>query len=261
MAIGSCFDAILKARISESILGRKYEDVFDQLFTSQVDEKLRSKVLPYGLHCWTEYRESGAFSDLLLELSIAAAEPRMELEIRESVMLDNLPVPLLGRPDLYFICPGGEQVVYDFKVNGYLGSSALSPKPGYIVSRVRNKDNDSWIRKPYKNCLIKEVIPGIKTNVNMLPRFGSSHQDRLIQLVMYAWILGEGIGTETVFGIEQLTGSGPYGDIRVSSFRFQVERSVQIQLRDLIREIWTGNINLSEEMKSALQDPVFRLMI
>lgn len=268
MAVGSCFDAILKARVGEAILGRSYGDVFDALFTSSVDETIRDMVLPYGLHCWTEYKESGAFADLLLELSLAAAEPRMEFEIRESVGVRPnaneaiLPVPLLGRPDLYFVMPSGHQVIYDFKVNGYFGSA--SPKPGYLV--CRSKKRESWTRAAYRDCFVGEPVPGIKCNLKMLPQFGTSHQDWVIQLCMYAWILGEPIGTETVFGIEQLTGSGPYGDMRISSFRFQVERSVQIQLRDLIWEIWkrvqNGNWDdkITSNTQEALSDPVFRVI-
>ena len=265
MAVGSCFDAILKSKISSVLLGKSETEVFDLLFTSSVDSKLRDAVLPYGLHCWQEYSDSGAFADLMLELSLAVAEPRMEFEIRESVALvAGGAVPLMGKPDLYFVTPSGYQVIYDFKVNGYMGKSALSPKPGYLVCRSRI--GDSWRRDPYKDLIIGLPVPGIKMNLRMLPQFGSSVQDWLIQLCMYAWILGEPIGTETVFGIEQLTGSGPYGDIRISSFRFQVERTVQLQLRDLIWEIWKRIQenkwdNISPETRSALEDPTFRCLL
>ncbi|MCK9460638.1 MAG: hypothetical protein M0R80_13450 [Proteobacteria bacterium] len=238
MAIGTCFDAIVKARISEALLGKKYSDVFDQLIGDSIE------ALPYGQHCWTEYRDSGAFADLMLELNLAVAEPRMELEVRDTVF----GVPMLGKPDLYFVTKTGAQVIYDFKVNGYMNPT--SPKPGYLVTRFRGQ------RSSYKTCKVTEV-QGIRMNTAMLPQFGSSVQDWLIQLCMYSWILGEPIGTETVMGIDQITSSdGPYSDLRISSYRFQVERSVQMQLRDLITLIWKRMH--SDDWPEGLDDPIFR---
>lgn len=65
------------------------------------------------------YLKSGALSNMMIELNRAAGEPRFEFSIQGTVSGEVGEIPLLGRPDIFFINDQGARVIWDWKVNGF----------------------------------------------------------------------------------------------------------------------------------------------
>ncbi len=209
MAVGSAFDAYIKSYIADALGIKEERFEFERIFEAQVEAQNRDWARTAGADCFKQYKELGALADLMHELKVARHVPRMEFETRGHVN----GVPLLGKPDLYFVVDNGEPVILDFKVNGYCSKSATSPRKGYIMSR------GTWGRGnglPHPDAhVIRSGVP-----------YNASHRMEEIdtlwatQLLIYAWTLGEDIETPAILGIEQLCFKD--GKMRVASHRSKV---------------------------------------
>ncbi|GAF74341.1 unnamed protein product, partial [marine sediment metagenome] len=137
MSIGSSFDAYAKSYLHEKLYGKNVDSRYNlrTLFEEQVSEHNRDWAWEHGKYVFDEYKRAGCFADLLLELGKAVAKPRFEFTISDEI--SN--VPLLGKPDIFFINEEGARVVYDWKVNGYCSKSIKSPAKGYVKLRPGDK--------------------------------------------------------------------------------------------------------------------------
>lgn len=209
MAVGSAFDAFVKAYISERLHGRRVEFEFSSLFESQVSEPHRDAALEAGRICFYYYRKYGCLGRLM-EL-IDGKLVRMETQITGTVGGQYVG---LGRPDLIFELGTGRYGIVDWKVNGYYSNA--SPEPGYYVL-----EPGSTRHKRYSEC----VLHGIPCNDNPL-----RWEDQLLQ---YHWILGSPIDEPCLGMIEQLVFRG--GNCRVASFR---NKLLKPSLFDDIVRMW-----------------------
>lgn len=248
MSVGSAFDAYCKSFLHFHLFGNygpnnEYEK--DSIFVAQVEEHNRDWAREAGENAFQLYKKSGALSDLMIELSTAVNDPRFEFSIQSFVEGQTGAVPLLGKPDIYFINGQGCRVILDWKVNGYCAKKMTSPNYGYVMVR------DSWLpserkpstrnRLPHKDCCPSD-FKGVQINKNIWME--QVNEEWAAQLSTYAWLLGEEVGSDLVLGIEQLCGY-PVDDmprplLRCASHRCRASFDFQINLHQRYVSAWTA---------------------
>lgn len=264
MSVGSAFDAYVKSYLHYNLHGNYGPgDAYsrDVIFEKQVEPHNRDWAREAGQHVFERYKLSGALADLMLELGTAVNAPRFEFDIKGTISSSIGEIPLLGKPDIFFINNEGARVLDDWKVNGYCGNSTTSPKPGYVKVRDGWRSDEG---KPSRenHCPHKECWPvkykGITINPNMyMEKLDVGWAD---QQAIYAWLLGEEIGSEDlIVGIEQIVAKpGVFKPLlRFASHRLKISQAYQFALYERIKLAWeaikTGHIftDLSREESDA----------
>lgn len=264
MSVGSAFDAYVKSYLHNALYGEYGEYALDIIFEKQVEPHNRDWARIAGKHVYDNYARCGALADLMLELGTAVNKPRFEFDLLGTVETHLGDVPLLGKPDIFFINNQGARVILDWKVNGYCGNSTTSPMPGYIMCR------DTWLpsdkkpsngnRMPHKDCIPSD-FKGLKINTQIYME--QKNEEWAAQLATYAWLLGEEVGSqELIVGIDQITGA-PSGKeasflhkaegdliaqthtvrlpwLRVSSHRMRIGAAFQIDLQNRYAAAWSA---------------------
>jgi hypothetical protein len=242
MSIGSAFDAHAKAYISERLFGKgaKPEFDFETIFEAQVESHNRDWARKHGEHAFKSYQKSGALSNLMIELGKSQIDPKMEFSAEGIVQ----GVPLLGKPDLYFVSETGAHIIVDWKVNGYCAKRGKSPAKGYVWCR------DGWDAAQYKHSRSHDkrhkdchpmLIGGLMINIGTFMEDVDASWAR--QLCIYAWLLGEEIGSNFIIVIDQLAcqpGTDDFAKIRVASHRLRASRDFQLGVIKNANEIWTA---------------------
>jgi len=166
----------------------------------------------------------------MLELERAVGPPSFEFTINDTI--DG--VPLLGKPDMFFISKEGFRVIYDWKCNGHynmkneVSDRLKSPSKGYLKLREAGKTE-----KTHKLCTPVDH-GGIVINAELyLEEVDKGWAD---QLAVYSWLLGENVGSENwVAGIDQLCG-GPR--LRFATHRCRVSSLWQEQFFQCAKDLW-----------------------
>ena len=237
MSVGSAFDAHVKSYLVEKLFGKaegKYE--LATLFEAQVEKHNRDFALKAGKHCFDVYKKSGALSDLMIELNKAVGDPRFEFSIQGAIggeregKFRNIGVPLLGKPDVFFINSQGAHCIFDWKVNGYCSKSGASPSKCYIGLR-----NEAGGNKGHHKDAIPMMFNGIV--INIADFLESVNVDWATQLAIYAWLIGEDIGSEFVVGIDQL--ACRKGEIRIAQHRYRISPDFQNLLFERLVIAWS----------------------
>lgn len=232
MAVGSAFDAFVKSRIYKNIFGNYGpEDKYDlvKLFETQVEVQNRDYARIAGLHCLDEYIRRGALADLMLELKQSIGPPRFEFSISDTIRWNGFDVPLLGKPDIFYINEMAARSVTDWKVNGYCSTYNTSPMKGYVCCR-----SSDGTRSQHRDAMVTS-FKGIM--INAMLHLEDCNKDWADQLSIYGWLLGEPIGSaDIVYGIDQITGPGCN---RISSHRLRIKPEYQYHLMDRIAQIWS----------------------
>lgn len=240
MSIGSSFDAFVKNYMHEKLFGKGADARFDltTLFEAQVEKHHRDWAWDNGKYLFGVYRDSGALADLMIELEGAVGTPRFEIEVRgvvngqrEGVTKSMSGVTFLGKPDVSFNNRGGNNIILDFKVNGYCSKSAVSPMPGYL--RIRGHD---W-SGPHKNC-----IPVMHNGmlINRDDRLENLKEDWATQLSIYGWLCGNEVGGDFITAIDQIAckPKGPYPHIRIAEHRLRTSETYQWHVFSTAQNIW-----------------------
>lgn len=236
MAVGSAFDAYVKAFLAERLysVGDPRRDEFElgRLLEIQCEDAVRDRAVVDGLIVFEEYKRSGALSDLMLEIKAGDGEPRMETELRGRVK--GVDIDLLGKPDLYWYTKSGKLVVKDWKVNGFY--SKASPRSGYV--RIRGSGSTRGLAKNIG------MVDGITYNLSGLEVSGLPVW--AVQLCIYAWLIQvkDGVvGDDFFVGIEQLVWSG--GKMRTACHCGRIGVAWQEELRgrlaNMYRMLSTGD--------------------
>ncbi len=233
MSVGSAFDARAKSFLYGKLVGENEKYEFQSLFESQVEPHNRDWALGAGEDAFKAYKLSGALGDLMIELETATTTPRFEFDVRATIA----GVPILGKPDIYFIGEG-IRVILDWKVTGFCAVSKKSPTKCYINVRdgftVPHKASRN--RGPHKDVFI-ENFNGIR--INSRHKMEEINDAWALQCTLYAWALGEEPGSEQlVIGIDELC--GPRGEQRIASHRNKVGYEYQMILIDRIKAAWAG---------------------
>lgn len=239
MSVGSAFDAFVKAYLVEKLLGKdaKPEFALDAIFTKQVEAHNRDWALKAGKYVFECYRRSGALADLMVELELAEGEPRFEFTVQR-VIRD---IPLLGKPDVWFITRQGMHIIMDWKVNGFCAKRAVSPRKGYITILDGWDHRQMPPSKNHRGChrdasLIK--IGGIVCNVAVF--LEDVDQKWADQTCLYGWLMGEEIGSKFITGIDQIVAKPgtPNPILRIARHRTRVSPGYQLKLWDRIEHVW-----------------------
>ncbi len=241
MSIGSSFDAYIKAHLHEVLFGKGADPKFDlqTLFEAQVEPHNRDWAWDAGEHAFYEYKRSGALSDLMLELQGSISAPRFEMEVKgvidgvkEGVTRDIGEVPLLGKPDLFYVNKAGANVIHDWKVNGYCSKYNTSPMQGYVRLRTEGMNKGQ-----HKNA---QLLPFKGLMINATSALEDFNVDWARQLAIYAWLCGQDIGGDFVVSVDQLvckpTTTTP--DIRVAEHRIKIRPKFQWDVFSKAQYIW-----------------------
>lgn len=231
MAIGSAFDARIKSFLARYLFGEgaRPELDFDYLFQEQVEPQNRDIVLEPSAYLLKTYQDSGTLTDLFLDLKGSDPEPRFESTVKGVVE----GVPLLGKPDIYFNV-NKNNVIFDWKVNGYYSKSAPSPAPHYIMIRGANASN-----APYKDTFVKD---GRYQDAVYLEKID---QKWATQTAIYGWLVGEPVGSQFLCAIDQLVCNANkpvngYPSVRVAQQRAFISSDFQINLLAGLKALWSG---------------------
>lgn len=239
MAVGSAFDAYIKSYLQKCLKGTipdGYE--FETLFEKQVEPHNRDRARIDGKFVFDNYVKFGAAADLMLELNTAVNEPRFEFEVQGFLSTRLGDVPLLGKPDIFFVSDQGVRMILDWKVNGFYSNSNTSPAKGYIMARdcwfpSKDKKASSNNRMPHKDCY-PQSYKGIK--IGNLP-MEEVDKDWCDQLLIYAWLMGEEPGSnDLILGIDQIVGAFPYN--RAVSHRTRSMQAYQLRLQERLADAW-----------------------
>lgn len=273
MAAGSAFDAYVKSWLVEKLLGKRPEFEFTTLFESQVEPQERDQALKAGKEVFDHYVKLGALSDLMLDLHGCIGLPKFEGKI-EAPLSSHLAigdVPLLGKPDLFFLHKLGARVILDWKVNGYYSNSMPSPKPGYIRQRTYNPKTNG---KQHDKAQVM-MLNGMKISIHH--PLCTVEKSWAAQLSIYAWLLGEAIGSQFIVAIDQIAvgkDALQNREFRVAQHRSVVTEKFQNEtylaahkawyiiqsghiFDDLTREESDKRCRLLDEIASAPPDPSF----
>ena len=238
MSVGSAFDAYVKAFLVKKLLGDRPAFYRDKLFEQQVEKHNWDWAREAGQYAFEAYERSGALRDLLIELEQASGEPRFEFTVRRTIG----GVPLLGKPDLWFVTHDGLHVIFDWKVNGFCSKRGQSPKAGYMMI------SDGWDEKDYprsrnhrqahKNCHPMN-IGGIVVNVGKYLEDVDASWGQ--QTCIYGWLMGEEVGGRFITGIDQLAcapGAPDKPRIRVARHRGRASKGYQETLWKKVSFVW-----------------------
>lgn len=237
MSVGSAFDAYAKSHLHQQLFGAGNDPKFkfETIFESQVEPHNRDYAKVAGKICWEQYYASGALADLMIELQNSAVTPRFEFEIsgvidgkREGVTRDIGGVPLKGKPDVFFVNKLGAHVIFDWKVNGYDSKYGASPMKGFVRLREMGYNVGSHkeaVTQSYKGMLIN--IAGTLDQFNI---------EWARQLGIYAWLIGEDIGSDFVVAVDQIV-CRPTG-IRFAEHRLKIAAEAQWKLFASAQYLW-----------------------
>ncbi len=259
-SVGSAFDAYVKSNLMADIFGQQ---CFDKLFESQVEPHNRDFAYTAGAYVMKAYTHSGAYLDLVNLIKGAKEAPQFEFDANTN--LEG--VPLFGKPDCRFVHKDGAHIILDWKVNGYCGKSGTSPSKGYAYCR----DGVGWpevSRSHGKSHSLyePETFMGIQVNKFFMEQVSIDWAD---QLCMYAWMMGESVGSDKmIVCIDQIVGkgAGPNGLedglplLRVANHRTRVSAEHQHGLIKRIVAMWdaiqTGHVftELTEDENAAKCD-------
>ncbi len=217
MSVGSAFDAYVKSYLVGKLIGP--DPNFDREFIlkAQVESHNLEWAREAGQVVFDAYVKQGAMADILGDLQDCIGKPKFELTVQGIVSGQVGAVPFLGKPDIYFIAKQGARVITDWKVNGYCGRGNTSPKPGYV--RIRTDDSENGRKHPKAMAMAHN---GVIVSANY-PLDGVE-PDWAAQTTIYAWLLGEDIGSQFIAAIDQIACG--YDDFGIRKFRIAQHRSI-----------------------------------
>lgn len=244
MSVGSSFDAFVKSFLHKALFGDN-DPKFDlqTLFEAQVEPQNRDWAWKNGQQAFNCYKNSGALSDLMLDLQGSICDPRFEIEVRgtveghrEGITKQFSDLVLLGKPDVYYINRENCPVILDFKVNGWCSRSAVSPLKGYI--RIRSGSNVSIVGGPHKDCI---PMSHRGSYINCAYYLEDLEDSWASQLAIYGWLCGAPVGSDFITAIDQMVckpTKTEYPEVRVAAHRLRIKSDYQWKLLAEAQEIW-----------------------
>ena len=241
MAIGSSFDAHVKSYLYAKLVGKncaKHE--FQYMFETQVEAHNRDRALKDGKHLFDYYAKSGALEDLIEDMRDCVGEPKFEDSLTGLISASGRdePVPILGKPDIYFIHRAGGRVIFDWKCSGYYSAKAPSPKAGYLKlypGKHMHKDCNPYTHKGF--------------TINSNRPMNMVDYDWAAQTSTYAWVLGQEVGSDFISVIDYYCCNAQTKEHRIARNQAIVQDGFQYDIYDKYLRCWkaiqTGHIFLS----------------
>lgn len=238
MAIGSAFDAFVKVDLHKIFINDGDPGfTLPYLFEKQVDEQWREQAWVDGQKVYGEYKSSGAFDDLCEEMK-GCVSPGFETDISGVVCAEGHDGGVLinGKPDVQYFNSSGKRIIHDFKVNGFYSKSPPSPKEGYLKIFQTKFGTRMPVGKHKK--AVERVHKGHK--INGAAFFSSNCEEWADQLSMYAWVLGEPVGSDYVLSVDQMVCNSQKGEIRIAKHAGLCSERHQRQLYARLHRAWTA---------------------
>lgn len=238
MAVGSAFDAFVKVDLHKIFVNDGDERyTLPRMFNDQVEEHGREQAWLDGQDVYKWYKSTGAFADLCKDME-GCVSPRFEAEITAEVSHPKFQggVPILGKPDVMYVHKVGCRVVHDFKVNGYYSNTPPSAKTGYVKLFI------SSIAKPsqHPKCQTR-IHKGLLINGGSY--FNTNYADWAEQLTMYAWVMGEDVGSDYVLSVDQLCCNKQTKTIKVAKHAGICSPEYQLKLYERLHRAWYACAN------------------
>lgn len=190
MAVGSAFDAYVKAELYRRLVkGNDPRMTKESLFEAQVESQARDGGRKAGTDVYNRYCELGGLDDLMTSMQDSIGPPNFEVEVNGTIE----DVVLMGKPDIHWLDKSGSRVIHDFKVMGYYAKMPISPRAGYIRLLPSGMAHKDCIHGRFNGHLYNAGRP-----------MNHSSAEWAEQLSMYAWILGEPVGSEYLLTIDQI---------------------------------------------------------
>ena len=237
MAVGSAFDAYVKANLYYDLFGPSDEYSVDTLMKTQVDEECIEFAHRAGGYAFDCYEKCGCYRELLDELRKSTEPPRFEFKLTGAI--GN--IPLVGKPDCWY--KKNIQVTLDWKVEGFCSNHPQSPKKFYKSCRdtwgeeVAKPTRGGGEPKPHKGYVEIDHY-GHKIGSHWLEDVNTRWAD---QIAIYSWLLGMEVGDEdTVTCIDQLAckPGDPNPLIRVAQHRCRISEKYQRGLFARLEACW-----------------------
>ena len=240
MAVGSSFDAHVKAALVETLFGQVPEFELATIFESQVESQCRDFALGAGQYVFECYKRCGAYGDLLTLLQKSVEPPRFEFKV-DGLVGD---VPFTGKPDCRFVLDFGEgriQTILDWKVKGFCSKYGASPTPGYALCRDAYPEGVKASRShgTEHNKYLGQSFRGLVINAGYMETCSTEYAD---QLCLYGWLLKETPGDENVVCCIEEIVSKYMGDqrplLRVANHKGRVKSEYQLALVARVKACW-----------------------
>lgn len=216
MAMGSAFDAFVKAQITNDL---QTADKFDlkSLYDAQVAEEFRDELWPKAKFLLDEYMSCGAYGIIIQDMGLAQLQPRFEFDVKAEI----LGVPVFGKPDAFYHNKNNVPVVLDWKVNSFLGGNNKR-------KRLFIMDHQTGLH--HKDCSVSSN-EGLPLMVN----YGLEAIDKewALQQFVYAIGLGCNIGDQFITSIDQVTGGPSF-----YTYRAYLGKLFQFDCARRIKEMW-----------------------
>jgi len=248
MAVGSAFDAYVKAALNYALYGTAVSPKFEfgEIFESQVEPHNRDFALKAGKHVFRAYKLTGAFNELLSLLQQSVEPPRFEFKVNGVVA----GAPFTGKPDCRFVLDfglGPIHCILDWKVRGYCSKYAASPSKGYMLCRDGyQSEKPSKSHNTQHTNFLEYNHRGLTVNAGYMEYCNDEYAD---QLCLYGWLLGEKPGDENVVGMIEEIVSKPASStplLRVANHRARVKADYQQKLLERVGRCWqaitSGNV-------------------
>ena len=203
MLVGSAFDAYVKSFLGTQLFGAAAAEALGlelgSLLADQVGDPVDCReAYAAGRAAFKLYVSCGALADLMLRIEELSDADRLAIRF-EGDITDTVAcvdggtssVKFRGKPDMSWVDVSGENVVLDWKVNGWCSSSTTSPHKGYRCVRPSGKVHKLWssyVGDPAQRC------------------FSEVKLDWARQLCIYGWLLGTPVGVPFRVMIDQLCG-------------------------------------------------------
>jgi len=247
MSVGSAFDALVKAEISNDLFGAERTEATGyrrrDLIAKQCEEHTLPKSLELACICFDQYVRCGAYGNLIAQIQQSSVDARMEFDVTKVVG----GVPLLGKPDLHFHTNLHAHVITDWKVSGSCSVHGVSAQQGFQLSLdCQGSRTHGLPHSKYKPVMHAGgiFVNGLKMN--------DTTDYWADQLATYAWCLDEPVGEENFIArIEQLAcrttkekelknGTVVPAELRVKSVVHQstVDGDYQNELLERYQRVW-----------------------
>lgn len=235
MAIGSSFDAHVKAFLHEGLFGKGADPAFalDAIFEAQVQPQHREVVREAGSRLLEIYRSSGAVSALMVLLGKTVGKPRFEMDVRGTLHSGRDPailggIPFRVKPDLFFVTERARSVIFDWKVTGWTSKGGASPLPGYV--QIRGAGGVDGCHKLAALCQEGGILIDEARNLEKADRVWAR------QLAIGAWMCGEEVGSDFLAIVHQLV-CRPTG-VRIAEHNTTISQEFQQKTMELARSCW-----------------------
>lgn len=231
MAVGSAFDAYIKADLYDKLVGDKDPKYsFEALFEKQVEPHNRTNARKDGKVVFDAYIKHGGQTELMIEMQDALTVPRFEIDVESVLEFEGKSVSLLGKPDVFFVNKQGAHCIFDWKVNGFYSSYKQYPKKGYVRLLPGRRSHKDCIEMSHHGIMVNRFQPLEELDVTWAA-----------QLSIYAWLCGCKIGSDWIAGLEQLVCTPDdlaSPTISIAQHRMLCGREFQEQLARDACEVW-----------------------